>query len=78
MNEYSLHRNRIYLLNATRAAQKNRAVRKELLDWFRRYEEELESMDAFLMQEHNKCENTPKRHKDSRKVRNKKRLKPGS
>ena len=54
MNEYSLHRNRIYLLNATRAAQKNRAVRKELLDWFRRYEEELESMDAFLMQEHNR------------------------
>ena len=52
VNEYSLHRNRIYLLNATRAAQKNRAVRKELLDWFRRYEEELESMDAFLMQEH--------------------------
>lgn len=54
-NEYSLYRNHIYLLNTLRAAQQNRAVRKELLNWFRRYEEELESMDAFLTQEYNKA-----------------------
>ena len=54
VNEYSLYRNRIYLLNAIRAAQQNPAVRKELLEWYRRNEEELESMDAFLMQEYNK------------------------
>ena len=56
VNEYSLYRNHIYLLNALRAAQHNRAVRKDLLDWFRRYEEELEELeelDAFLMQEYN-------------------------
>ena len=55
VNEYSLYRNRIYLLNAIRAAQQNPAVRKELLEWYRRNEEELESMDAFLMQEYNKA-----------------------
>ena len=55
LNEYSLYRNRIYLLNAIRAAQQNPAVRKELLEWYRRNEEELESMDAFLMQEYNKA-----------------------
>ena len=55
VNEYSLYRNRIYLLNAIRAAQQDPAVRKELLDWFRLYEEELESMDAFLIQEYNKA-----------------------
>ncbi len=54
MDKYSLYTNRIYLLNALRAAQKNRAVRKELLEWFRRNEAELEIMDAFLMQEYNK------------------------
>ncbi len=54
VNEYSLYRNRIYLLNALRAAQQNRTVRKELLEWFRRNEGELEIMDAFLMQEYNK------------------------
>lgn len=54
MDKYSLYTNRIYLLNALRAAQKNRAVRKELLEWFRRNEDELEIMDAFLMQEYNK------------------------
>ncbi len=54
VNEYSLYRNRIYLLNAIRAAQQNLAVRENLLDWFRRNKEELESMDAFLMQEYNK------------------------
>ncbi|MYB56547.1 MAG: AAA family ATPase [Gemmatimonadetes bacterium] len=54
-NEYSLYRNRIYLLNALCAAQQNPAVRKELLDWFRIYEEELESLDAFLTQEYNKA-----------------------
>lgn len=53
-NEYSLYRNRIYLLNALRAAQQNRALRKELLNWFRRYEDELEIMAPFLMQEYNK------------------------
>ena len=42
-NEYSLYRNRIYLLNALCAAQQNSAVRKKILDWFR-YEEELESL----------------------------------
>ncbi len=52
VNEYSLYRSRIYLLNAIRAAQQNPAVRKELLEWYRRNEEELESMDAFLMQEY--------------------------
>ncbi len=55
VNEYSLYRNRIYLLNALRAAQQNRAVREHLLDWFRHYEEELEEMDAFLTQEYNKA-----------------------
>ena len=54
VNEYSLYRNRIYLLNALRVAQQNRTVRKELLEWFRRNEDELEIMDAFLMQEYNK------------------------
>lgn len=54
-NEYSLYRNRIYLLNALRVAQQNRAVRKELLNWFRRYEEELEIIAPFLMQEYNKA-----------------------
>ena len=54
MNEYNLYRNRIYLLNAIRAAQQNPAVRKELLEWFRRNEDELENMDALLMQEYNK------------------------
>lgn len=54
VNEYSLYRNRIYLLNTLRAAQQNRTVRKELLEWFRRNEDELEIMDAFLMQEYNK------------------------
>ena len=54
MDKYSLYRNRIYLLNALRAAQQNRTVRKELLEWFRRNEDELEIMDAFLMQEYNK------------------------
>ena len=54
VNEYNLYRNRIYLLNAIRAAQQNPAVRNELLEWYRRNEEELESMDAFLMQEYKK------------------------
>ncbi len=55
MNEYNLYRNRIYLLNAIRAAQQNPTVRKEiLLEWFRRNEDELENMDALLMQEYNK------------------------
>lgn len=54
-NEYSLYRNRIYLLNALRAAQQNRALRKELLNWFRRYEEELEIIAPFLLQEYNKA-----------------------
>ena len=55
VNEYSLYRNRIYLLNTLRAAQQNRTVRKELLEWFRRNEDELEIMDAFLMQEYYKA-----------------------
>ena len=54
VNENSLYRNHIYLLNALRAAQQNRAVRKELLEWFRRNEDELEIMAPFLMQEYNK------------------------
>ena len=53
VNEYS-HTSRIYLLNALRAAQQNRTVRKELLEWYRRNEEELENMVPFLMQEYNK------------------------
>ena len=55
VNEYSLYTNRIYLLNALRATQKNRAVRKELLEWFRRNEDELEIMAPFLMQEYYKA-----------------------
>ena len=55
VNENSLYRNHIYLLNALRAAQQNRAVRKELLEWFRRNEDELEIMAPFLMQEYYKA-----------------------
>ena len=57
VNEYSLYRNRIYLLNALRAAQQNRAVRKELLDWFSRSrnEGELEITVPFLLQEYHKA-----------------------
>ena len=57
VNEYSLYRNRIYLLNAIRAAQQNRAVRKELLDWFSRSrnEGELEITAPFLLQEYHKA-----------------------
>ena len=54
LNEYSLYRNRIYLLNALRVAQQNRAVRKALLEWFRRNEDELEITAPFLLQEHDK------------------------
>ena len=54
VNEYSLYRNRIYLLNVLCAAQQNRAVQKELLEWFRRNEDELEIIAPFLMQEYNK------------------------
>ena len=52
VNEYSLYRNRIYLLNALRVAQQNRTVRKELLEWFKRNEVELEITVPFLMQEY--------------------------
>ncbi len=55
VNEYSLYRNRIYLLNALRVAQQNRTVRKELLEWFRRNEDELEITVPFLMQEYYKA-----------------------
>ena len=57
VNEYSLYRNRIYLLNALRTAQQNRAVRKELLDWFSRSrnEGELEITVPFLLQEYHKA-----------------------
>ena len=54
VNEYSLYRNRIYLLNALRTAQQNRAVREELLEWFILYEDELEIIALFLMQEYKK------------------------
>ena len=52
INEYSLYMNRIYMLNAFRAAHQNRAVRKALCHWFKIYE--LENVDAFLIQEYNK------------------------
>ena len=52
INEYSLYTNRIYMLNAFRAAQQNRTVRKALCHWFKIYE--LENVDAFLIQEYNK------------------------
>ena len=55
VNEYSLYRNRIYLLNALRAAQQNRTMRKELLEWFRRNEDELEITVPFLRQEYYKA-----------------------
>ncbi len=55
MNEYSLYTNRIYLQNALRAAQQNRTVRKELLEWFRRNEDKLEITVPFLMQEYYKA-----------------------
>ncbi len=55
VNEYSLYRNRIYLLNAIRAAQQNRTVRKEILEWFRRNEDELEITAPFLMQDYYKA-----------------------
>ncbi len=55
VNEYSLYRNRIYLLNALRAAQQNRTVRKEILEWFRRNEDELEITAPFLMQNYYKA-----------------------
>ena len=54
VNEYSLYTTRIYLLNVLCTAQQNRAVRKELLEWFRRNEDELEIIAPFLMQEYNK------------------------
>ena len=50
MIEYDQYANRIYLRNALRTAQRNRTVRKALLNWFRQSEEELESLDAAILQ----------------------------
>ena len=53
MTEHSQYMDRIYLRNALRAAQRNRAIRKELCDWFSENEEEVEKLDASLMQAYN-------------------------
>ena len=52
INEYSLYINRIYMLNALRTAQKDQRVREAIRDWMRRHEEQLEALDASLLEEY--------------------------
>ena len=52
INEYSLYMNRIYMLNALRTAQKDQRVREAIRDWMRRHEEQLEALDASLLEEY--------------------------
>ena len=61
MNEYSLHLMRTYLINALRAAQRNRSVRSKLLTWMERNQEHLEIIDVPCLVQKGGTKNAPVR-----------------
>ena len=61
MSEYSLHLTRTYLVNALRAAQRNRSVRSKLLTWMERNQEHLEIIDVPCLVQKGGTKNAPVR-----------------